>query len=188
MKKVISITMAVLLLLSAGTAFAGNGSWLGPTALYGDILSGDDELKTLREWIDNADSYQFDIDNVSYGLEKRIHWGIFQANATAIYLSQSQFKALQTTLGAGLYADFGMVGLGLTGGPTYFTFLSDFDGFDGTFELKNNVKASVDLILGETLFSLYFLGYVDDLHQWIRSSDSLGDVTGQVGVSMLFQM
>lgn len=192
MKKIIISVLAVLLLLAPTAAFAGDGLWVGPTALYNMGM-------TFDELIENP-NVELNPDNFSYGIEARLDLSIFQASINAIYYPNfyifnfwsGEFmdlgEAVESTMNVGVYADLGIVGLGLSAGPRMITFLgSDIEDSE-SFEIGSNVKLEADLILGSTLFSAYYIGYVADLEEWAESEDPFGDLYGKAGISMLFQL
>ncbi len=192
MKKIIISVLAVLLLLAPTAVFAGDGLWVGPTALYNMGM-------TFDELIENPD-VELNPENFSYGVEARLDLSIFQASINAIYypnfyifnFGAGEFmdlgEAVESTMNVGVYADLGIVGLGLSAGPRMMTFIgSDIEDSE-SFEIGSNVKLEADLILGSTLFSAYYIGYVDDLEEWADSEDPLGDLYGKAGLSLLFQL
>ncbi len=171
------IMSIVLIVAVPVSVFAADGIWVGPTALYNSNM-------TLGEM--DFEDFDFEIENFSYGAEARFDISIFQVGINTIYYGDFDFlgKVVETNLNAGLYADFGIVGVGLTAGPKYLVFLDyDVDPMDWGY----NIKVETDLILGSTILSVYFIGDVYDLDEWSEDPD-FETLTGRVGASVLFQL
>jgi len=187
MRKLTMIMIAVLLIAIPASVFAGDGIWVGPTALYSSGM-------TFGELSETVETIEFDLENFNYGVEARLDISIFQAGVTAVYYdnytvphtSVTIGNAIETNFNVGLYADLGIVGLGLTGGPKYILPLEDGYGDDAE-EWGSNLKVAADLILGSTILSAYFSADVYDLEGWAEDS-SFDDLYGKVGLSMLFQL
>ncbi len=187
MKKLTMIMIAVLLIAMPASVFAGDGIWVGPTALYSTGM-------TFGELSDTVEDIEFDVENFNYGVEARLDISIFQAGVTAVYydnytvpyLDVTIGNAIETNFNLGLYADLGIVGLGLTAGPKYILPLEE-EYTEEAVEWGSNLKVEADLILGSTILSAYFSADVYDLEGWAEDS-SFDDLDGKVGLSMLFQL
>ncbi len=193
MKKTMITLMAILLLAVPFSVFAGDGLWVGPTAMYNTPV-------TLGYLVENYDEVVFNPENFSYGAEARLDIGIFQASVNAIYSPTTYAEvrmigpsyidlgpSLEASANLGIYADLGIVGLGLGAGPRYLVLLDEaVDEFE-PFSLGYNVKAEADLILGSTIFSAYFMGYTNDLEAFADEAD-IENMMGQAGLSVLFQL
>lgn len=181
MKKFTVLLAVLVLLMIPVSAFAGDGIWIGPTAMYNNGM-------TLGELIDNPPT-DISPDDLTYGVEARVDFSIFQASVNAMYLANQDM--LYSATNAGVYADLGIVGLGLTAGPMFLTSL-DPDYIGESVELWSNVKAEADFILGDILFSAYYMALVEDLEgladvNW-DVEDPLDYFYGNVGVSVLFRL
>lgn len=172
--------MVILMLVASASAFAGNGFWVGPVAQYNNYM-------TLDEFMDEETSLDFSADDFKLGAEARLAMGLLQVGATAVYHPDLYILGDSIELNAdlGLYLDLGIVGLGVGAGPRYLLPIE----YDEEFDLGSNIKLNADLILGTTLFSAYFMGYVDDLGEWLEDdSQTVGDLEGTIGLSVLFQL
>lgn len=187
MKRMIMICIAILLIAAPAAIFASDGIWVGPTALYGTAM-------TFGE-LDDA-NLDFDVENFNYGLEARLDISIFQASMNAVYYKHyltplgDFMENLQMDFQAGLYADLGIVGLGLSAGPKYIYFLDEGinEYLDEAYEIGSSMKLTADLILGDTLLSAYFIGGVDDMDDLDDEDFDLDDMVGKAGFSVLFKL
>ncbi len=199
MNKIRITVLAVCMLLVSFAVFAGDGIWVGPTALYNAPM-------TFNELIDKIDTIKPDPKDFTLGAEARIDFGILQASVNGIYLPKTIIDvydqygniviealdigpSIEASANVGLYADLGLVGLGLGAGPKYLIVINDKGHHEDVeaYRWGYNVKAEADIILGETVFSAYFMGYTKDIKKFIDNPD-LGNMTGRAGVSVLFQL
>ncbi|MCF7933687.1 MAG: hypothetical protein K9M84_08360 [Spirochaetia bacterium] len=180
MKKLTMIMIAVLLIAIPASVFAGDGIWVGPTALYSTGMTFG-ELST-----EGLEGYEFDASDFNYGVEARLDISIFQGSVNAVYHADTIFgDILETNLNAGLYADLGIVGLGLSAGPKYIVLLEE--GYEEAVEWGSNLKVAADLILGSTILSAYFSADIYDLETWAETAD-FESLYGRAGLSLLFQL
>jgi hypothetical protein len=178
--------MVILMLVASASAFAGDGFWIGPTALY------DGQQWTLDQILDGDSDVEFDSEYFLYGVEARLDFSVLQASANAIYYSDAYTttygpigETIELNTNLGLYLDLGIAGLGIGAGPRYLLPLD----YDEEIPFGSNIKFNADLILGSTLVSGYFMGYVDDLEAWLDDETAtFGSLKGKVGVSVLFQL
>jgi hypothetical protein len=179
--------MMILMLTASASAFAGDGLWIGPTALY------DGQEWTLEQILDGDPEVDFDSDYFLLGAEGRLQMGVLMAGANAVYYSNATLfdgliqlgETIELNANIGLYLDLGILGLGVGAGPRY---LLPFE-YEEEIPWGSNIKFNADVILGSTLVSGYFMGYVDDLQDWLEDEDeTFSDLQGKVGVSVLFQL
>lgn len=182
MKKFTVLLAVLVLLMIPVSAFAGDGIWIGPTAMY-------DYDMTLEE-ISNLDPDMISMDNLTYGLEARLDISLFQASVNAYYYPtfiSPDYSALRIASNVGIYADLGIVGLGLSAGPQFLSVISDDDVTD-PMEIGSTIKVAADLILGDLLFSSYFLVSEDDLSEVDWENYDVMNAEGQLGVSVLMRL
>jgi hypothetical protein len=186
MKRKLIGVVVILMLVASASAFAGDGFWLGPTALY------DGQQWTLDEIIEGGPDVDFDPDYFLFGAEARLDFSVIQASANAVYYPDAYTstygnigKTVELNTNLGFYLDLGILGLGIGAGPRYLLPLEN----EGEIPFGSNIKFNADLILESTLVSGYFMGYVDDFDAWLEDDTAtFGSLKGKVGVSVLFQL